>query len=267
VEGVAYFMLTLAMTSPARACSIFAGGAGQSHWRGPSLPGVVSSRPPAPSRDRALSPSETANQTGRSPSPNVLTAPTPSNTSLGSSQLHVLRLRLRGEMLVWPPWRRWTSDLGCLGRHHGEIVSWSWPFLFFSHPISLPFLLHLLFHRLSASRLQVSLLPCYSAQSLFISSLRDVFDTLDSILYSSRRIQFNSITHLIYIPSLPNHQISNTMLSTIFASALALAASVSALTPANTANPPSGNPIGHPGLGELIPAGMPASPNNPTQHD
>jgi len=45
------------------------------------------------------------------------------------------------------------------------------------------------------------------------------------------------------------------MLSTIFASALALAASVSALTPANTANPPSGNPIGHPGLGELIPAG------------
>lgn len=46
------------------------------------------------------------------------------------------------------------------------------------------------------------------------------------------------------------------MLSTVFMSFLALAASVSALTPANTANPPSGNPIGHPGLDELIPAGQ-----------
>ncbi|KAF7512668.1 hypothetical protein GJ744_000929 [Endocarpon pusillum] len=46
----------------------------------------------------------------------------------------------------------------------------------------------------------------------------------------------------------------------------ALAALASAYTPANTAQPPSGNPIGHPGLGELIPAGQTYtitwSPNN-----
>lgn len=36
----------------------------------------------------------------------------------------------------------------------------------------------------------------------------------------------------------------------------ALAALASAYTPANTAQPPSGNPIGHPELGELIPAGQ-----------
>ena len=35
----------------------------------------------------------------------------------------------------------------------------------------------------------------------------------------------------------------------------ALAAIVSADTPANTANPPSGNPIYTPGLGELVPVG------------
>ena len=36
----------------------------------------------------------------------------------------------------------------------------------------------------------------------------------------------------------------------------ALAALASAYTPANTAQPPSGNSIGHPELGELIPAGQ-----------
>jgi hypothetical protein len=36
----------------------------------------------------------------------------------------------------------------------------------------------------------------------------------------------------------------------------AFAALASAYTPANTAQPPSGNPIGHPELGELIPAGQ-----------
>ena len=36
----------------------------------------------------------------------------------------------------------------------------------------------------------------------------------------------------------------------------AVAALASAYTPANTAQPPSGNPIGHPEIGELIPAGQ-----------
>jgi Ser-Thr-rich glycosyl-phosphatidyl-inositol-anchored membrane family len=36
----------------------------------------------------------------------------------------------------------------------------------------------------------------------------------------------------------------------------ALAALATAYTPANTAQPPSGNPIGHPEIGELIPAGQ-----------
>lgn len=36
----------------------------------------------------------------------------------------------------------------------------------------------------------------------------------------------------------------------------ALVALASAQTPANTAQPPSGNPIGHPELGELLPAGQ-----------
>lgn len=35
----------------------------------------------------------------------------------------------------------------------------------------------------------------------------------------------------------------------------ALVALASAYTPADTTQPPSGNPLGHPGLGELIPAG------------
>ena len=36
----------------------------------------------------------------------------------------------------------------------------------------------------------------------------------------------------------------------------ALAGLASAFTPANTAQPPSGNPIAKPGLGELVPAGQ-----------